>query len=157
MKPWMHVFALALFSLLTTACSQRSAEPGVPQQIPGAGLLGDQGDGFAIKGVTFQISPMSIRVCEHPDLRMSADVIWNAQAVGAKTVTIWVDDGSSGPKKWLSGGATGHSRTGAWIIDNASLRLTDGQTGDTLAVRRIHVTQCFGNSPEIADPQSAGI
>ncbi len=155
MKSCIQLIAFALLSLLTAGCSLRSAEPDGRRQVPGAGLLSDQGDGFAIGGVTFQVSPMSLRVCEHRDLRMSVEVTWDAQAAGAKTVTIWVNDGSSGPKRWLSGGATGRAQTGVWIGDNSTLRMTVGEAGKTLALRRIHVTACLDASRALRDPQIA--
>lgn len=147
MKLHPRALPLVFYCLLTASCSQRPTELNAPRQIPGAGLLSDQGDGFALDGVVFQVSPMSVRICEHHDLRMSADVTWDAQKASAKTVVIWVGDGKSAPKKWLSGGATGHSQTGAWVGDNTSLRLADGSTDRTLALRHIHVTQCLDEPP----------
>lgn len=149
MKHPAHTLAFTLLSLLATGCSHHHPDPD-RQQVPGAGLLSDQGDGYAVDGTTFRVTPTSIRVCEHPDLRMSVDVTWDGSPAGARTVGIWVDDGHSGPKKWFYGGSTGHAKTGNWIGDNTTLRMTDGENGRTLALRRIHVTQCLVSPPATA-------
>lgn len=115
-------------------------------------MLSDQGDGYAVGGTTFRVTPTSIRLCEHPDLRMSVNVIWDGKPAGAKTVSIWVDDGHSGPKKWFYGGPTGHGETGNWIGDNTTLRMIDGENGRVLGMRRVHVTQCLINSPTVSPP-----
>lgn len=117
-------------------------------------MLSDQGDGFAADGVTFLVTPVSIRVCEHPDLRMSVNVTWNAQGARAKTVVIWVNDGTSGPKRWFYGNPSDHAETGNWIADNTTLRMMDGDTGRLLAMRRLHVTQCLDHSPAAARSSS---
>ena len=145
-KSCLLAITLASFSLLAAGCTRISAGAADAHQIPGAGLLDDQGDGYAIAGVTFKVSPVSIRSCDHPGLRMQAQVGWNALPEGASSVVIWVDDSKSPPKRWFYGGADGHAQTGNWIVDNTTLRMLDGATGKVLAVRHIHVTQCLGGS-----------
>ncbi|MDE3073338.1 MAG: hypothetical protein KGJ63_11475 [Pseudomonadota bacterium] len=139
--------ALASFSLSAAGCSRTFAEHGEPSRIPGAGLLDSHGDGYAIAGVIFNISPVSIRRCDHPDLRMQAGVTWNARAAGVRTVAIWVNDDKTPPKKWFYGGSQGHAATGNWIEGNTTLRMLDGATGKVLAVRHMHVTECLGARP----------
>lgn len=149
MKHPIDTLSVALLVLLSAGCSQRHLDSN-PQQVPGAGLLSDLGDGYALSGVTFRVTPASIRLCEHPDMRMTATVVWDGKPAGAETVAIWVDDGHSGSRKWFYGGSTGHADTGNWISDNTTLRMTDGEHGRTLALRRIHVTQCLFNASPTA-------
>lgn len=148
-KSLLSATALASLLLATAGCSGTSAGHAAARQVPGAGLLNNQGDGYVIAGVTFNVSPVSIRRCDHPDLRMRAEVTWNALPAGSHTVTIWVGDNTTPPKKWFYGGAQGNAQTGNWINGNTTLRMLDGVTGKTLAVRHMHVTQCLGHSQSL--------
>lgn len=144
MKTLIHILALGGLSMLATACSQQSTSSPDHGQVPGVSLL--TGRDPAKKGVTFFVTPASIRTCEHPNLRMSAEVTWNVQSAKVRSITIWVDDRSSGPKKWLSGRPSGSARTGDWIGGNATLRMTDDKTGSTLAVHHFYITRCLGGA-----------
>jgi hypothetical protein len=147
MKIRRHIAAFAWLSLLASGCTSQSSGLHNRHEILGAGLLSGQGDGFALEGITFLVTPASIRACEHPDLRMSAEVMWNAQIAGVKNVAIWISNGASPPKKWLSGHSSGSAKTGEWVVNNSTLQMTDDDSGAILAVRRVYVVQCLDDLP----------
>jgi hypothetical protein len=153
MRKTLYIITIALIAVLVVLATKRARQLKDPmtRQVPGAGMLNGEGDGFAIKDVTFRIEPEVIRICEHPDLRVALNVTWDTSAVNTQAVTIWVDDGTSGARRWMTSGSSGHAETGNWIADNTTLRLVDTRTNKTLAMRRVHAMQCLGY---LANPPS---
>lgn len=127
--------------LALAACSDRRLAP-----VPGADLISNKSSGTQLPGVTMELTPRTLRTCEHPGGRMIAKVTWNAKSSGAKSVTIWVSDSDSdGPEKsWLHGEVEGSADTGLWVGDGTVFRMADGDAKKrTLAMRKVHAVDCM--------------
>lgn len=137
-------FALAI-SILCTSCS-RFSESTSELYVPGSGLLNGRGDGYQLKGVSLTITPASIDLCEHPSGRESTEVAWNTFRSEVQHVDIWVQDGQSRAKRWTTGSTRGSAVTGEWVGNDTTFRMTDTETGKTLALRQVYLSKCLGRT-----------
>ena len=147
-----HVIAL-LAMLALAACSDRRLAP-----VPGADLITGKSGGTQLAGVTMELAPGILRTCEHRGGRMVTKVSWNAKSSGARSVTIWVSDGTgNGPEKsWLHGAAEGSAETRPWVGDGVVFRMADGDAKHrTLAVREVHAVDCMLSQQKDVPPDPA--
>lgn len=137
-----------LLSVAGVACSGNSGHAR-GSEVPGTGSLNGTPDGFELPGVKLELSPSNLRLCDHPDGRMTATLTWDARAAGVKGITIWV---SSNPRskgaRFFEGAAMGSTPTGSWVVNNTTFRLKEsGKHGRLLAIEKISTVDCLAQAP----------
>ena len=77
----------------------------------------------AVSGVTFDVVPNTLRVCDPPVI---AKVSWDANAAGVSSVKIFVGD-SEKQTLFVNLGAKGSVDTGPWVTAKSVFVLKDGE------------------------------
>ena len=92
----------------------------------------------AMRGVEFNVTPNTVRVCEPP---ATAKVSWNAAEAGVSGVKIFVRaDGVE--TLFASSGAKGSADTGAWVRPKTVFILKDADGTQQLATLVIGSESC---------------
>jgi hypothetical protein len=122
-----YIVLVAAGTLLISGSDSSSTELPAPKpqmQSEEAGRVSE-----ALPGVTFEVSPNTLRVCDPP---MVAKVSWNAMAAGMSTVRIFVSNGEE-EKLFALQGAEGSADTGPWVTAKTVFILKDGAETKQLA------------------------
>lgn len=137
---YLHRYTLFLSVILLIGCTKQIDSTKNLTTISAKESNLDLGVPVTNAGVVFVMTPSVIDNCD--SLNHTIDVDWDVNALGVKSVTIYADDGESEQKVWVKGGASGHEKTGNWIKNNSTLRLTDSVTGKVLALHQFHEIDC---------------
>ena len=123
----LYVVLVAVGTLLISGADSSSTEMRAPKSQAQTEETGRVSE--ALPGVTFEVAPNTLRVCDPP---MVAKVSWNATAAGVGTVKIFISNGEE-EKLFLFQGAEGSADTGPWVTAKTVFILKDGAETKQLA------------------------
>lgn len=92
-----------------------------------------------------KLESSSIDLCKHPSGLMSAQVSWDASALPADGVQIWLQSPGEARKLWTAAAAKGSERTGEWLQNGTKVILVAGHGDSTFEEAAVvSQTACAG-------------
>lgn len=133
---------LSLSLLCLVACSQevpQVAAPPAPVPTPAVASPAQAADVSGAAIDTADSAQLSVVFVDKPACTTgeAATVIvkWDVVALGAKTVSVFVESPANPKKLWVDAGASGEGTTGKWVYDQTRFTVQDRDSGKVLATR----------------------
>lgn len=136
-----------MFAILIGGCTPDQERPPAAASATESSATGTAGaEAVAVAPLKYlKLESSTVDLCKHPSGLMSTLVSWDASALPADGVQIWLQSPGEARKLWTAAPAKGSERTGEWLQNGTKVILVAGHGNSSFEeVVSVNQTACAG-------------